>query len=173
MLGSGRADNTVVSDLTGYSAKGRVRGTAVGVYGTWLQQADGSAGAYVDAQLQYGRFSNRVQGVALDRESYDSRTRSAALEGGYTFNVWQGASSNLYLQPQMQLTYTGYRADRPVERTGTVVDGAEAGGLAGRVGVRAFGQRAGMVAAMPSTSSVKCCRPICRATAMRCRPVPS
>ncbi|KAG1316675.1 hypothetical protein G6F63_015970 [Rhizopus arrhizus] len=45
MLGSGRADNTVVSDLTGYSAKGRVRGTAVGVYGTWLQQADGSEGA--------------------------------------------------------------------------------------------------------------------------------
>ncbi|HGM5883354.1 MAG: autotransporter outer membrane beta-barrel domain-containing protein [Stenotrophomonas maltophilia] len=144
MLGSGRADNTVVSDLTGYSAKGRVRGTAVGVYGTWLQQADGSEGAYVDAQLQYARFSNRVQGVALDRESYDSRTRSASLEGGYTFNVWQGASSNVYVQPQMQLTYTGYSGDRHVERNGTVVDGAEAGGLAGRVGVRAFGQRAGM-----------------------------
>ncbi|KAG0774312.1 hypothetical protein G6F57_011343 [Rhizopus arrhizus] len=44
----------------------------------------------------------------------------------------------------MQLTYTGYSADRHVERNGTVVDGAEAGGLAGRVGVRAFGQRAGM-----------------------------
>lgn len=144
MLGSGRADNTVVSDLTGYSAKGRVRGTAVGVYGTWLQQADGSEGAYVDAQLQYGRFSNRVQGVALDQESYDSRMRSGSLEGGYTFNVWQGASSNVYVQPQMQLTYTDYSADRHVESNGTVVDGAEAGGLAGRVGVRAFGQRAGM-----------------------------
>lgn len=144
MLGSGRADNTVVSDLTGYSAKGRVRGTAVGAYGTWLQQADGSEGAYVDAQLQYGRFSNRVQGVALDREDYDSRTRSASLEGGYTFNVWQGASSNLYLQPQLQLTFTDYDANRHVESNGTVVDGAEAGGLAGRVGVRAFGQRAGM-----------------------------
>ncbi|HGM6070314.1 TPA: autotransporter outer membrane beta-barrel domain-containing protein [Stenotrophomonas maltophilia] len=144
MLGSGRADNTVVSDLTGYSAKGRVRGTAVGVYGTWLQQADGSEGAYVDAQLQYGRFSNRVQGIALDRESYDSRMRSGSLEGGYTFNVWQGASSNLYLQPQLQLTYTDYDANRHVETNGTVVDGAEAGGLAGRVGVRAFGQRAGM-----------------------------
>ncbi|HGM7337544.1 TPA: autotransporter outer membrane beta-barrel domain-containing protein [Stenotrophomonas maltophilia] len=144
MLGSGRADNTVVSGLTGYSAKGRVRGTAVGVYGTWLQQADGSEGAYVDAQLQYGRFSNRVHGIALDQESYDSRMRSGSLEGGYTFNVWQGASSNVYVQPQMQLTYTDYSADRHVESNGTVVDGAEAGGLAGRVGVRAFGQRAGM-----------------------------
>ena len=31
-----------------------------------------------------------------------------------------------------------------MESNGTVVDGAKAGGLAGRVGVRAFGQRAGM-----------------------------
>ncbi|WP_414539788.1 autotransporter outer membrane beta-barrel domain-containing protein [Stenotrophomonas forensis] len=144
MLGSGRADNTVVSDLTGYSAKGRVRGTAVGVYGTWLQQADGSEGAYVDAQLQYGRFSNRVHGIALDQEHYDSRMRSGSLEAGYTFNVWQGTSSNVYVQPQMQLSYTDYSANRHVESNGTVVDGAEAGGLAGRVGVRAFGQRAGM-----------------------------
>lgn len=144
MLGSGRADNTVASRLTGYSAKGRVQGTAVGMYGTWLQQADGTDGAYVDAQLQYGRFSNRVQGDALAREAYDSRTRSGSLEGGYTFAVWQGASSNLYVQPQVQLTYTDYDADRHVESNGTVVDGAEAGGLAGRVGVRAFGRRAGM-----------------------------
>ncbi|MBH1552607.1 autotransporter outer membrane beta-barrel domain-containing protein [Stenotrophomonas maltophilia] len=144
MLGSGRADNTVVSDLTGYSAKGRVRGTAVGVYGTWLQQADGSEGAYADAQLQYGRFSNRVHGIALDQEHYDSRMRSGSLEAGYTFNVWQGTSSNVYVQPQMQLSYTDYSANRHVESNGTVVDGAEAGGLAGRVGVRAFGQRAGM-----------------------------
>jgi len=144
VLGSGRADNTVASDLTGYTAKGRVRGAAVGVYGTWLQQSDGSEGAYLDAQLQFGRFSNRVQGVALDREDYDSRTRSASLEGGYTFNVWQGASSSLYVQPQLQLTYTDYNANRHVESNGTVIDGAEAGGLAGRVGVRAFGQRAGM-----------------------------
>ncbi len=144
MLGSGRADNTVASRLTGYSAKGRVQGTAVGMYGTWLQQADGTDGAYVDAQLQYGRFSNRVQGDALARERYDARTRSGSLEGGYTFAVWQGASSNLYVQPQVQLTYTDYDADRHVESNGTVVDGAEAGGLAGRVGVRAFGRRAGM-----------------------------
>ena len=41
MLG-GRADSSVVSDLTGYSAKGRVRGSAVGVYGTWMQEADGT-----------------------------------------------------------------------------------------------------------------------------------
>lgn len=139
MLGSGRADNRVVSDLTGYTATGRVRGTALGVYGTWLQDAEGTHGAYVDANVQYGRFDNRVRGVGLEPEQYDSRTTSASLEAGYTFNVWQGESSQLYLQPQLQLSYADFRADRHVEHNGTVIDRADAGGLNGRVGVRVFG----------------------------------
>lgn len=139
MLGSGRTDSRVASDLTGYTANGRVRGTAVGVYGTWMQDAEGTHGAYVDASLQHGRFDNRVQGIGLGRETYDSRTISTSLEGGYTFNVWQGAASQLYLQPQVQVSYTDYRADRHVEQNGTVVDRADAGGLNGRVGVRVFG----------------------------------
>lgn len=139
MLGSGRADNRVASDLTGYTANGRVRGTAVGVYGTWMRDAEGTHGAYMDASLQHGRFDNRVQGIGLERETYDSRTISTSLEGGYTFNVWQGAASQLYLQPQVQVSYTDYRADRHVEQNGTVVDRADAGGLNGRVGVRVFG----------------------------------
>lgn len=139
MLGSGRTDNRVVSDLTGYTATGRVRGTAMGVYGTWMQDADGTQGAYIDANLQYGRFDNRVQGVGLEPEQYDSRTTSASLEAGYTFNVWQGASSQLYLQPQLQLSYAEFRAARHVEHNGTVIDRADAGGLNGRVGVRVFG----------------------------------
>ncbi|WP_117309524.1 autotransporter outer membrane beta-barrel domain-containing protein [Stenotrophomonas sp. G4] len=139
MLGSGRADNRVVSDLTGYTATGRVRGTALGVYGTWLQDGEGTHGAYVDANVQYGRFDNRVQGIGLEPEQYDSRTTSASLEAGYTFNVWQGESSQLYLQPQLQLSYVDFRADRHVEHNGTVIDRADAGGLNGRVGVRVFG----------------------------------
>lgn len=139
MLGSGRSDNRVASDLTGYTATGRVRGTAVGVYGTWLQDAEGTSGVYVDATLQYGRFDNRVQGIGLEPERYDSRVASAALESGYTFNVWQGAASALYVQPQLQLTYADFRADRHVESNGTVIDHADAGGLSGRLGVRVFG----------------------------------
>lgn len=139
MLGSGRTDSRVASDLTGYTANGRVRGTAVGVYGTWMQDAEGTQGAYVDASLQHGRFDNRVQGIGLERETYDSRTISTSLEAGYTFNIWQGAASQLYLQPQVQVSYTHYRADRHVEQNGTVIDRADAGGLNGRVGVRVFG----------------------------------
>lgn len=140
MLGSGRADSSVVSQLTGYGAKGGVRGNAVGVYGTWLQNGGGDEGAYVDANVQVGRFDNRVHGVGLERENYDARMTSASLESGYTFNAWQGASSALYLQPQLQLSYVDFRADRHVEGNGTVVDGSEAGGLSSRVGVRAFGR---------------------------------
>lgn len=139
MLGSGRADSSAVSDLTGYSAKGRVRGSAVGVYGTWLQEADGTRGAYVDAVLQHGRFDNRVQGIGLEPEHYDSRMTSASLETGYTFNVWQGTASALYVQPQLQLSHVEFRADRHVESNGTVIDHADAGGLSGRLGVRVFG----------------------------------
>ncbi|WP_313145358.1 autotransporter outer membrane beta-barrel domain-containing protein [Stenotrophomonas sp.] len=139
MLGNGRADSSVVSDLTGYSAKGRVRGTALGVYGTWLQDAEGTRGAYVDATVQFGRFDNRVQGIGLEPEHYDSRVATASLEMGHTFNVWQGAASVLYVQPQLQLTYADYRADRHMEANGTVIDHADAGGLSGRLGVRVFG----------------------------------
>ncbi len=139
MLGNGRADSSVVSELTGYSAKGRVRGSAVGVYGTWLQVADGTQGAYMDANLQHGRFDNRVQGIGLEPEHYDSRMTSASLETGYTFNVWQGSARALYVQPQLQLSYVDFRADRHVESNGTVIDHADAGGLSGRLGVRVFG----------------------------------
>ena len=139
MLGSGRADSSVVSRVTGYSAKGRVRGTAVGVYGTWSQDADGTQGAYIDANLQFGRFDNRVQGIGLEPEHYDSRMASASLETGYTFNVWQGTASALYVQPQLQLSHVDFRADRHVESNGTVIDHADAGGLSGRLGVRVFG----------------------------------
>ncbi|MEI2260450.1 autotransporter outer membrane beta-barrel domain-containing protein [Stenotrophomonas indicatrix] len=139
MLGSGRTDSTVVSGLTGYSAKGRVRGNAAGVYGTWMQDAGGTQGAYIDATLQYGRFDNRVQGIGLEPEHYDSRMASASLETGHTFNVWQGAASALYVQPQLQLSYADFRADRHVESNGTVIDSADAGGLSGRLGVRVFG----------------------------------
>ncbi|MEG0192445.1 MAG: autotransporter outer membrane beta-barrel domain-containing protein [Stenotrophomonas sp.] len=142
MLGNGRADNRVVSDLTGYTATGRVRGNAVGVYGTWVQDEDGTAGAYVDANVQSGRFDNRVQGIGLEPEHYDSRVATASLEVGHTFNVWQGAGSALYVQPQLQLTYADYRADRHVETNGTVVDDADVGGLSGRLGMRVFGHGA-------------------------------
>jgi autotransporter family porin len=45
-----------------------------------------------------------------------------------------------FLQPQLQLSYADLRADRHIEKNGTVIDRADAGGLSGRVGMRMFGQ---------------------------------
>lgn len=147
MLGSGRADSTVVSPLTGYTATGRVRGNAVGVYATWQQQPGSSQGAYVDASVQAGRFDNRVEGVDLPREQYDSRVITTSVEGGYTFTIWQGPHANLYVQPQLQVSHVDYRADGHVEANGTRIDTADADGISGRLGVRVFGHdtRAGNV----------------------------
>ncbi|EMT5435941.1 autotransporter outer membrane beta-barrel domain-containing protein [Stenotrophomonas maltophilia] len=65
MVGSSRSDGHVVSTASGRGGKERVQGTTVGVYGTWLQQADGAAGAYLDASLQAAQFRSHVYGASL------------------------------------------------------------------------------------------------------------
>ncbi len=138
MLGSGRADSSVHSQLTGYSARGRVRGTAFGIYATWLQDDDGLHGAYLDSSLQRGRFHNRVQGIGLQREQYASRTTQVSLEGGYTLAAWQGATASVHLQPGLQVQHVRHRTDRHVESNGSVVANADGSATQARAGLRVF-----------------------------------
>jgi len=109
------------------------------VYGTWMQRPNESTGAYVDAWLQYGRYQNTVKGVGLSEEKYQSRTVAASLEAGYGFAMYSGEKTALYVQPQMQLSYTNYHANRHTETNGTVVTTDQAGGLTTRLGVRFYG----------------------------------
>ncbi|WP_447595834.1 autotransporter family protein [Stenotrophomonas rhizophila] len=139
MLGSGRANNTVTSRLTGYSAKGRVEGQSMGVYGSWLQDPSTTTGLYVDAWANHARYKNSVQGDALTKERYDSKTSSASVEAGYGFQVADGERMALFVEPQAQLRYTRFKADNHVEANGTVIDGGDADGLTSRVGMRVFG----------------------------------
>ncbi len=139
MLGGGRANNTVTSRETGYSAKGKVEGQAVGVYASWLQDPAQTTGLYVDAWAQYAQFKNTVQGDALAKERYDSDATTASVEAGYSFKVLDSASTSMFLEPQLQLSYTDFSADNHTEANGTVIDGSDAGGLTSRVGVRLFG----------------------------------
>jgi autotransporter family porin len=138
MLGTGHADSSAQSQLTGYSARGRVRGAALGVYATWLQDGDGLQGAYLDSSLQRGRFHNRVQGIGLQREQYASRNVHASLEGGYTLAAWQGAAASVHLQPGMQVQHVRHRAGRHVESNGTEVTHADGSATQARVGMRVF-----------------------------------
>ena len=139
MLGGGRANNTVTSRETGYSAKGKVEGQAIGVYASWLQDPAQTTGLYVDAWAQYAQFKNTVQGDALAKERYDSDAKTASVEAGYSFKVLDSATTAMFVEPQLQLSYTDFSADRHVETNGTVIDGSDAGGLTSRVGVRVFG----------------------------------
>ncbi|WP_171958508.1 autotransporter outer membrane beta-barrel domain-containing protein, partial [Stenotrophomonas maltophilia] len=70
-----KSDATSRSRLTGYSARGKVNGGALGVYGNWSNDA-----LYVDASVQRGQFRNRVQGEGLAEERYDSDIWQSSLE---------------------------------------------------------------------------------------------
>ena len=139
MAGHGSANNTVTSDLTGYSAKGKVTGNMVGVYASWSQQRHEDSGLYLDGSLQHARFDNSVQGDALAKERYDSRASTVSAEAGYGFKVFDSGRSALFVEPQLQVSYRRFDADNLTETNGTLIDGSDADGLSSRVGVRVFG----------------------------------
>jgi len=121
--------------LTGYSAKGKVEGGALGVYSSWTTDA-----LYVDASVQRGQFRNRVQGEGLAEERYDSDIWQSALEAGYRIGVGQIGNTTLHLQPELQLVYTDASIDRHQEANGTVVRSLGNSGLSGRAGLRLQGE---------------------------------
>lgn len=141
MLSSGNASSTSTNTLTGYYARGKVKGEALGVYGTWRggSTADPYAGFYVDGTLQRAQFRNRVEGVALATERYDNRAWQGALEAGYAFRIGGASNGGLFLEPQLQVGYNRWDDTRHVEANGTVVTNVDADGLFGRAGLRLSG----------------------------------
>ncbi len=139
MVATGKSTTQSTSNLTGYGAKGTVKGTALGLYATWFQSPAEQTGAYVDAWVQASRFKNTMQGDALARERYDSRALTASVEAGYAFKVREGANSALYVEPQAQVTWTDFSMDTHLEGNGTQVRSVDAGGLQSRLGVRVYG----------------------------------
>ncbi len=123
------------SELTRYSAKGKVEGGALGVYGSWNNDA-----MYVDASVQRGQFRNRVQGEGLAEERYDSDIWQSALEAGYRIGIGQIGTTAVSLQPELQLIYTNTSTDRHEEANGTVVRALDNNGLSGRLGLRLQGE---------------------------------
>lgn len=123
------------SDLTGYSARGKVEGGALGVYGNWSTDA-----LYVDASVQRGQFRNRVQGEGLAEERYDSDIWQSSVEAGYRFGIGQIGTTALSLQPELQLVYTDAKTEVHTETNGTVVRAAGNSGLSGRAGLRLQGE---------------------------------
>lgn len=140
MLSSGNASSTSTNGLTGYYARGKVKGEALGVYGTWrAAHEDPYAGFYLDGSLQRAQFRNRVEGVALTPERYDSKGWQSALEAGYALRLGGAAQGGLFLEPQLQVGYSRWNDLRHTEANGTVVTTRDAYGLFGRVGMRLSG----------------------------------
>lgn len=140
MLSAGNAGSTSTNALTGYYARGEVKGAALGVYGTWrAPHEDPYAGFYVDGSLQRSQFRNRVEGLALTPERYDSKAWQGAVEAGYAVRVGGAANGGLYLEPKLQVGYNRWDDLRHTEANGTVVTTRDADGLFGRAGVRLSG----------------------------------
>lgn len=141
MLSSGNATSTSTNELTGYYARGKVKGEALGIYGTWRgsNAADPYAGFYVDGSVQRAQFRNRVEGVGLETERYTSRAWQGAVEAGYAFRVGGASNGGIYLEPQLQVGYTRWEQGQHTEANGTVVQTEDANGLFGRAGVRLSG----------------------------------
>ncbi|HIE5097647.1 autotransporter outer membrane beta-barrel domain-containing protein [Stenotrophomonas maltophilia] len=141
MLSSGNATSTSTNELTGYYARGKVKGEALGIYATWRggNAADPYAGFYVDGSVQRAQFRNRVEGVGLETERYTSRAWQGAIEAGYAFRVGGASNGGIYLEPQLQVGYTRWDQGQHTEANGTVVQTEDANGLFGRAGVRLSG----------------------------------
>ncbi|MBK0053714.1 autotransporter outer membrane beta-barrel domain-containing protein [Stenotrophomonas sp. S39] len=141
MLSTGNASSTSTNELTGYYARGKVKGEALGLYGTWRggNDADPYAGFYVDGSVQRAQFRNRVEGIGLAGERYDSRAWQGAVETGYAFRVGGASNGGIFLEPQLQVGYNRWDSNRHTEANGTVVGTEDADGLFGRAGLRLSG----------------------------------
>ncbi len=140
-----RSSVTSRSNVTGYSARGKLDGGAVGAYGNWA-----SDGLYVDASVQRGQFRNRVQGEGLAEERYDSDIWQSSVEAGYRVGIGQIGTTALSLQPELQLIYTDATTEVHTEANGTVVRAAGSTGLSGRAGLRLQGESRAAVGASVS-----------------------
>lgn len=121
------------------AAHGKVDGVSAGVYGTWYGNRHTDTGPYVDAWVMYGAYDNEVNGAGLPTERYRSSNLVTSIEAGHAFPLHRSADVRTYLEPQLQILYANYWADRHVEQGGTVVSQLSEGSVTTRLGLRLHG----------------------------------
>lgn len=129
---------------TRFNMDASVEGYSVGVYGTWLSDAQQPEHFYVDSWLQYGWYDNSVSSMqsGIGDDNYDSSVWSGSLEAGYGVVLSENAAqqSQVILQPQAQVIYSAYDADSHRDGAGMSVSGYDADGVTSRLGVRLWRQ---------------------------------
>ncbi|WP_244099050.1 autotransporter outer membrane beta-barrel domain-containing protein [Burkholderia ambifaria] len=119
------------------TARGSVEGYNAGLYGTWYGNRDILSGPYVDAWFMYGAYANRIGG-SLAGDSYRSRTVTGSLEAGHSFHVYERGDTRFFVEPEVQLVVSDYRAAAH-RAAGGYVDGQGSTDVLTRVGVRVHG----------------------------------
>jgi autotransporter family porin len=133
MAAAGQADTRGTSLLTRYSAKGRVRGAAAGIYGGFRSEA----GTYLRGWTQYAHFSQRVEGDALQMERYSSSALTTSVEAGHRWRTALSKHTDAYLEPQAQILTTRLRGGAHTEANGTRIAPLHGTGSTTRLGMRA------------------------------------
>ncbi|AJJ63777.1 autotransporter outer membrane beta-barrel domain-containing protein [Yersinia aldovae] len=138
MAGYANQHSNTQSNRSTHQSEGDISGYSIGVYGTWYANDSDKTGIYIDSWVQYNWFDNTVKGQELADESYKSKGTTASLETGYTFKTGEKPGTRYYLQPKVQATWMGVKADNHQEANGTNVSSDGNGNLMTRLGVRAF-----------------------------------
>ena len=146
MAGFAHESSRTTSPVAGYSAKGKVSGYSVRIYGTWMNQKPEGSGPYADTWLMWSRFKNTVSsGNYTDTDTYHSKGFTWSIEGGYTFPLkdWRdddGTDNAVRLQLQAQMIRMGVRDGTWTDAIGSTVQGIGAGNVRTRVDLKFYHQ---------------------------------
>jgi autotransporter family porin len=138
MVGYGWGNSTGKATGNPYSAGSDTHGVNVGMYATWFQHDERRLGWYGDTWVQYGWYSNAVNGQLLPSVSYNTQAMAASAEGGYAWRPW--VERSFAIEPQAQIVYAHGWGSTVTEPAGTSVDTAGASGWITRLGVRFHGE---------------------------------
>ncbi|WP_396329278.1 autotransporter outer membrane beta-barrel domain-containing protein [Burkholderia anthina] len=129
--------NAIERRVTDATARGSVAGYNAGLYGTWYGNRDILTGPYVDTWFMYGAYANSVGG-SLAADSYRSRTVTGSVETGYSLPFYERGDTRFFVEPEVQLVVSDYRADAHTAPGGRIDDQGSTDVLT-RVGVRVHG----------------------------------
>lgn len=130
-------------------SSGNTDGYSLGLYATWFGNHDKPSGPYVDVWAQYGWYDNSVDYTNTPTQSYNSHNVTVSIEAGYAFKLSDLRNERaLMLEPQAQVAYTNYRADKHVDYSGTIIN-SDDDGVITRLGARLYSRPLNGTGAQP------------------------
>lgn len=149
MAGYGYSRGTTTSAVNTQS-RGTAEGYSAGIYGTWYADNATKTGLYVDVWSMFNHLKNDVKGDDFADDKYDSHGVVSSIETGYAFHLGDrlvdGKSVSYYMQPTLQVTHMGVKADDHEDKQGNWVQSVGNNNIQTRVGLRWYSQRLDAIA---------------------------